>query len=147
MLAGSWLFYSCGHTERSGVGRCWQADDESCTCAADVVVTENLASMLFHDSVADTEAEAGAFADLLGGEERVKNLVGVDDAAAVIGEGNLHGVAGLGRHDFDARRTANLANSVIGVVQNVQENLLQLVGVADDIGQSLIEMLHHVDAV
>ena len=49
------------------MGRCGKADDESGALPIDVVVAENLASVLLHDAIADAEAEAGSLADLLGG--------------------------------------------------------------------------------
>ena len=36
---------------------------------------------------------------------------------------------------------------VVGVVQDVQEHLLQLVRISDDLGQRLVEVLDHLDAV
>ena len=38
-------------------------------------------------------------------------------------------------------------HGIVGVVQNVEKNLLQLVRVAHDLGQSLVEMFHDIDAV
>ncbi len=36
---------------------------------------------------------------------------------------------------------------IVGVIQDIEKDLLQLVGVADDVGQSFIEMFDHVDPV
>ena len=46
--------------------------------------------MVFYDAKGDGKPEAGAFADLLGGEERVKNFV------EMVG---FHAVAGVGDAD------------------------------------------------
>ena len=40
-----------------------------------------------------------------------------------------------------------IVHGVVSIVDDVEKHLLQLVGVADDIGQSLIEVLDDVDAV
>jgi hypothetical protein len=96
------VVYSCGHTQGGGVGRCGKADDEGGSLPVDVVVAENLASVLLHNAIADAEAKAGSLADLFGGEEGIENAIGVGNAVAVVAEGNFDGIAGLGGHDFDA---------------------------------------------
>ena len=83
------MYYSCGHTQRRGVGSGGQADDKRGALPADIVVTENLASVLLHNAVADAQAEAGSFADFFGGEERVENLVGMRDSVAVVARTKL----------------------------------------------------------
>src|SRR5271166_1231213 len=143
----SFLEYSCGHTQRSSVWRCGKADDESGSLPVGIVVAENFSPMLLHDAVADAEAEAGSLANLFGGEEGIEDTIGMGDAVAIVAEGYFDGVAGLGGHDFDAGRTANFVNRVISIVQDVQKNLLQLVGVADHLGKSLVQMFHNIDAV
>ncbi len=134
------MYHSCGHTQRRDVGRGGKADDEGGSLAIGVVVAENLASMLLHDAVADAQAEAGSLADLFGSEEGIENAVGMRNALAVVAERNFDGIPRLGGHDFDAGGTAGFVHGVVGVVQNVQKNLLQLVGVADDIGQFFVEV-------
>ena len=42
--------------------------------------------MLLHDSVADAQAQARAFTDGLGGEERIENVLGRFDARSAVGE-------------------------------------------------------------
>jgi len=126
---------------------CGQADDECRSLAPYVVVTQNLATVLLHDSVADAETKAGTFANFLRGEEGIEDLVGMRDAVTVVGERNFHRISGLGGHDLDARGATDLAHRVVGVVQDVEEDLLELVGVTDDIGQVFIEMLDDFDSV
>ena len=106
------------------MGRCGKADDEGGSLPVDVVVAENLASVFLHNAIADAEAKAGSLADLLGSEERIENAIGVGNAVAVVAEGHLDGFAGLGGHDFDACGAAHFMDGVVGVVQNVEENLL-----------------------
>ena len=51
---------SCGHTQRSSVGRCGKADDEGGSLPVGIVVAENFSSVLLHNAIADAEAEAGS---------------------------------------------------------------------------------------
>jgi hypothetical protein len=129
------------------VGRCGKADDEGGSRPVGIVVAKNFACMLLHNAVADAEAEAGSLADLLGGEEGIEDAIGMGNAVSVVGERNFDGIADSGADDLDAGGTADFMHGVIGVVQDVQENLLQLVGVTDDIGQSLIEMFDDFHSV
>ena len=51
------------------------------------------------------------------------------------------------RSDLDARWTPYLVNRVVGVVQNVQKNLLQLVSIAHHFRKAFVEMFNDVHAV
>src|SRR5581483_14311 len=84
--AGSYWCHSGSHAQRGGVGSGGQAHDERGPHARDIVMAGDLASVLFEDSVADAEAEPGAFSDFLGGKKRVENPVGMGDALTVIRE-------------------------------------------------------------
>src|SRR5439155_15668567 len=50
------------------------------------------AAVATHDGFADRQSQSGAFADILGGEERIEHLgeVGGGDAAAVVGDLDKH---------------------------------------------------------
>jgi hypothetical protein len=74
-------------------------------------------------------------------------LVGMRDSVAVIAEGNFHGVSGFGGHDLDARRTADFMDGVVGIVQDVEKDLLQLLRVAHDVGQFFVKVFDDLDAV
>ena len=39
---------------------------------------------------------------------------------------------------------ADFVHGVVGIVQNVEKNLLQLMGVADDLGQAFVEVFDDV---
>src|SRR5437867_1217021 len=127
MREGSWLSHSCGNTEGSGVQCCGQTDDESCPRPVTVVVTEDFASMFLHDAIADAQAEAGSFTDLFCREERIEDAIRVRDSVTVVAEGNFDGVVRLRAHDLDAGGTPHLANGIVGVIENIEEDLLQLV--------------------
>src|SRR5258708_10083071 len=103
--------------------------------------------MLLQNAITNAEAEAGTFSYFFRGEERVENLVGMGDAIAVVAERNFNGVAGLGGDDLDARRSPDFVDGVVGIVQDIEKDLLQLVRIAHDVGQSLVKMLHDVDAL
>ena len=73
----------------------------------DPALDRDLAAVIADDAVADAEAEAGAFADFAGGEERIEDpaQVLVGDAVAGVGDEELDRV-GLGdvpRADPDLR--------------------------------------------
>src|ERR1700758_2178703 len=103
--------------------------------------------MFLHDAVADAEAETGSLPDFLGGEEGVEDFVGVDDAVAVVDEGNFDGIAGTSRGDLDASGASDFVNRIVSVIQNVEKDLLQLVGVSHYFGKALVEMFDHFHAV
>ena len=74
-----------------------------------------------HDAVRGREAEAGAVADVLGGEERVEDVPAVlgGDAGAVVGDA---GTVAPGRD----RDGAALAEDVDRVVEQVGPHLVEL---------------------
>ena len=129
------------------MGRCGKADDECGSLPVGVVMAENLTSVLLHNAVADAQAEAGSLANLFGGEEGIEDAIGVGDTVAIVAEGNFDGIVGLGGHDFDTSGAADFVHGVIGVVQDVQKNLLQLVSVTDNVGKIFVEVFDDVDAV
>src|ERR1035438_76627 len=116
----SFLYYSCSHTQRSSVGCRGQAHDEGCALSTQIVVTENLSSVFLHDAIADAEAQAGAFPDLFRRKKWIEDLVSVRDSAAVVAERNFNAFAGLGRHDFNARRAPHFVHGVVSIVQNIR---------------------------
>lgn len=129
------------------MGDCRETDDESGALPSDIVMAKNLAAVLLDDAIADAEAKPGALSDLFGCEEGVENLVGMSNSIAIIGKRHLYRISGFGGHDLDASRAADFVHRVVSVVQNVEKDLLQLVGVADYVGQSLVEMLDYIDAM
>src|SRR6266404_1207332 len=59
---------------RKGREHCWKFHAKH-SAAGLRVVTKNLARVLLNDAKADAESKAGAFADRLGGIERVENTM------------------------------------------------------------------------
>src|SRR6266852_7927317 len=103
--------------------------------------------MLLDDAVADAQTKAGSFSDLLGGEKGIENAVRMGDAVAIVAERDFQSIAGLGRRDLDARRATYGVHGVVGVVEDIEKDLLQLMRVTNDIGQSFIKVLDDFDTM
>src|SRR5579871_1632846 len=110
-------------------------------------MAEDFSSMLFHDAVANAEAQARPFSNFLGGEKWIENLFRLGDSVSVVAERYFDGVPGLGRENLDPRRAPYVMHRVVSVVQNIEKNLLQLVRIPHDIRQTLIQVLHNFHAV
>src|SRR6516165_9350495 len=108
-------------------------------------MTEDLASMLAHNSLADAQSETCAFPDILGGKKGVEDAVWTLDPVAVVAKDHLDQVVQIGRADFDARGAARIAHGIVGIVQNVQKNLLQLVRVPDHQVEILVQVFEYLD--
>src|SRR6202035_3292373 len=116
-------------------------DGEGRTLAIRIVPAKNFPTMFFHDSIADTQAQARALADLLGGEERIKNAVRLTDSRTVVPESYFDVVILAGGCDLNARSLSLFPHRVISVVQNVQEYLLQLAREAEQVLYDLLGAL------
>ena len=81
------------------------------------------------DAVADAESQAGTFAGLFGGEEGIEDAFGIGDAGAVVHEGDFDVILGTAGADADAAVVARFLDSVVGIIQNIEENLLELLRV------------------
>jgi hypothetical protein len=95
--------------------------------------------MFTDDGHADTETEAGAAAWALGGEEGVENL-GQNlwlDADAVVLNSGKETLAGPAEADLDATGGADFANGLLGIGNQIEEDLNELVGVANEGGHAL----------
>ncbi len=97
--------------------------------------------------IADAEAKARAFAGLLGGEEGIEDAFRVGYAGAVINKGHFDVVFRATRANADAAVIAGFLDGVIGVIEDVQENLLQLLRVAECGAKIFIELLGHLYAM
>ena len=83
--------------------------------------------MLFHDAVANAQAQAGAFADAFCGEEWIKNSLRIADSLAIVTERHFYKVLVAGSRNFNARTFRVFPHSIVSIIQDVQEHLLQLV--------------------
>src|SRR5882757_9256900 len=95
-----------------------------------------------HDAVANAQAESSAFTGLLGGVKRIEDPLRIGDSGSVVRNGHLNRIAAQPRADTDAPTMPRLLYRVIGVIENVQENLLQLLRIAEGRRQILIEFLN-----
>ena len=104
--------------------------------------------MVPDDGQADRQAQPGPLADLLGGEERIEDAPRVlgRDAGAVVGDRDhdlvLLGLAADGQRPLAVR----LEHRLLRVGDQVGEDVLQLVEVAQDERQLRVELGLHLDA-
>src|SRR6266852_6055587 len=124
-----------------------EADDKGRSFRVQVVVTHNFAAMFADDAIANTQAQTGTLADVLGGKEWIKNAFGIGDAHTAIAKRNLDERAGTGAPDLNAGGPRGFADSIVSVVQYVEKHLLELVRVSDDSGQGFVETFDHLNAV
>ena len=99
--------------------------------------------MALGDLEADRQAEAGALADLLGGEERVEDPRQhlFRDAMAVVGDVDRH-VAGVAHAGANADLSARLRRGLRGVGYQVEQHLVDLGGRASYRGDVAEGLLH-----
>ena len=99
----------------------------------------NAAAVLLHDAVGEAETEPGALALRFGGEERVEDLLEVlrADTRAVVNDPQPHlRVGAAGAHDNVAIAAEGL-QGLPGVAHDVEDDLLELVGIAEQERQPL----------
>ena len=82
------------------------------------------------DAVANAQPQTGTLGGLLGGEKRIEDPLGVGDTCAVVGKGDFDEITFAPRTDGDASALTGLLNGVVSIVKDVQEDLLQLLSVA-----------------
>src|SRR5579859_674304 len=103
--------------------------------------------MLTQNPIADTQSQTGALADLFCREKWIEDAFRMDYPLAVIGECDLVHAAALMAGDGDAARPVAVTHSIIGVVEDVEDYLLQLVRIADDLRQVGLQFLADLDVV
>src|SRR5580658_10451191 len=112
-----------------------------------IVPRRNLATMRVDDPVANAQTQPSSLADLFCCEEWIKNALGMCDSRTVILEKDLQMPVAARRRNFNSSGTLDLSHRIIGVVEDVQENLLQLVRIADDERQILFEVFRKFHTV
>src|ERR1700691_4398395 len=103
-------------------------------------------AVFLHDAVADAEAEAGALADGLGGEERIEDLLGGFDAGSAIGKLDDQ-LAVVVRGANHQRAAADFFQRVHGIADQVEENLQNLIGIAENVRQSFVNIGANFDVL
>src|SRR5256885_6030525 len=134
-------------SERGRFRRRRQAHDKSRSFGVEIVVTHDFSAMFADDSIADTEPQARSLSYFLGGEKWIENAIRIGNAGTVIAERDFHQQSIAGTHDLNPRRPAGFADRVMRVIKNVEEHLLQLLRVADYLGQRFVQPLDNLDAV
>ncbi len=100
--------------------------------------------MLLDNPIADAQAQTRTLSDRLGGEEWVKNLIQILWAmpeplsVTEIVTGVVGGTSGNGQD-------ATVDHGRRSIQEQIEEHLLQLIGVAQNIGQVLAKILFDVD--
>ena len=105
--------------------------------------------MLAHDGHADAETEAGAAAGALGGVEGIEEArksFGAD-ADAIVLKGDADAVAAAARENLEASGVADFADGLFGVGDEIQEDLDELVRVAQDAGKAGVAAKIHFEVV
>ena len=89
--------------------------------------------MLANDRHANAEAQAGAAAGALGGEERIKNLAKNFrlDADTIVLNGSENARSYLAKTNLDATGGTDLTDGLLGIADQIKKNLNQLIGIAD----------------
>src|SRR5688572_12275627 len=116
----------------------WQADDETRALSWSALDVELSTVFGNDDRPRDGEPLAGTFADGLGGEERIEDLVEMlrGNAAAVVGNAHFDDVLpGTRAHGDEAagfEGFSSFIDRVRGVDDEVEKDLVQLADAADD---------------
>ena len=103
---------------------------------------DDVSAVFTDDAVAQAQAEAGALADFLGGEERIENALEIfgRNAGAIVVDGDAHGGSIARGGDGDAARTLMRFDGLARVVDDVEHDLLDLVSVGQHERQLLGKM-------
>ena len=103
--------------------------------------------MLLDDTIADAESETSALSYALGGVKGIEDAIEVSDSSAIITEKGAYQPT----LRFDAKaqeaRVASFENGVDGVVDDVDEHLLDLVRIGNDDGGLCWRFAFHFDVV
>src|ERR1700721_2962161 len=124
-----------------------QPHDERAPDAVLIISSRDFSTVCPHDPVADAEAKSCALSNFLRREEWIENPFGLRNPRPIVADQNLELVCSLYRQHFDSSRPPRLLNRVIGVIQDIEEHLLQLVRVSHKHWQVLFISLDELDAV
>ena len=124
-----------------------QAHDEH--RARPVLAAEaDLAVMGGDDAMADRQADAGADALRLGGEERLEHALRdlARDPGAVVRDLDPDGLGVVAGGDPQPALAGSVLQGLLGIDEQVREHLVKLVGIAPDLRQVRRELPRHLDA-
>ena len=106
----------------------------------------HLAAMFLHDAVDDRETQSGAYAHRLGGEEGIENARGNlrRNPRAIIAHLEGHPPRGdASRAHSDPAAAAALLDGLLGVHQQIEHHLLQLVGIRQGERKFPVQFQHY----
>ena len=98
-----------------------------------VIKCADFATVLFDGAVTDGEAKTGTFTYLLGCVKRIEYLAGILQPGTGVSEFHANEWVILVDTDRQGSTLSRVHDGVYGVVDDVEEDLLQLVRVAGDI--------------
>src|SRR6266849_6563875 len=106
-------------------------------------------AMLSHDRHANAQPKPGAATGPLGGVKRIEKLGQglLRDAHAIVLHGDRNVPANAPNANLNASSLTNFANGVLSITDQIQENLDQLVGVADNRRQIGLRLKIHMNIV
>lgn len=91
----------------------------------------DVSAMLFHNAVADRETKATAFADLLSCIKRIEDFLGISESGPGVPKLDIN--LAISRISTQAQDAAlrRIHDRIDGVIDYVEKDLLQLMGIAD----------------
>ena len=98
-------------------------------------------------SITNAQTQSRAFANLFGGVKGIEDFLRISDACAVIPDRYFEGRAPPPRRDFNVAALSGFLHCVIGVVQNIQEDLLQLLRISERRRESFFKVFCHLYTV
>src|ERR1700722_4242113 len=105
--------------------------DHKCTAGPRFVVPAlNFAPVSADNAIANAQPQARSFTGMFRGVERIKNALRIDDARAVIGYVHFDGLIAMRGSNGNPPTLAGFLDGVVGVIQNIQKNLLQLLSIS-----------------
>jgi len=116
-----------GQRLRTALARDRQAEHKG-GAAFGIILTGNLSPMILHDTVGGAQSQASAFADRLGGVERIEDAMRLFDARAAIGKMNHH-VCSLRVGADPKQSSAGFLQGIQGIFDDLNEYLEQLMAV------------------
>src|SRR4029077_12319016 len=121
--------------------------DEGASLAVFVVAAEDFSPVGADDAIANAQAQARAFRGLFCGVEGIEDTLGVRHAGAVVGDGDFDVLFVSNGVNHNAAALSCILNGVIGVIQDIQEDLLQLLRIAECWREIFVEVFGDLDSV
>src|SRR5258708_352065 len=138
--------FSRGRGPERGFRRYWNPHHKSAPGSGFIAPTLNFPAMRPHDPVTNAQAEPRPFARLLGGIKRVKNALRIGYSRSVVDDRHFDHLRLPTRVNLDAAALPCFLHRIVRIVQDIQKNLLHLLGVAQR-RQLLFKIFDHLHAM